>query len=217
VLLGAPGVGKGTQAELLSERLGLCPLSTGDVFRAAKLRANLAECSPAMTRALKHMAAGELVPDETVLALVAERVKCLRCSGGFLLDGFPRTVAQAEALERILGENGVRLDAVLNYELPLEVIVARLAGRRTCPNCKRVFHIETRPPKQPGLCDDCGLVLIQRNDDRPEVIRVRMEAYQKNTVPLIEFYRRKHLLVTVQADESPAEILKRTMEAIELR
>jgi adenylate kinase len=144
-------------------------------------------------------------------------VKCLRCSGGFLLDGFPRTVAQAEALERILGENGVRLDAVLNYELPLEVIVARLAGRRTCPNCKRVFHIETRPPKQPGLCDDCGLVLIQRNDDRPEVIRVRMEAYQKNTVPLIEFYRRKHLLVTVQADESPAEILKRTMEAIELR
>lgn len=217
MLLGAPGVGKGTQAELLSERLGVCPLSTGDVFRAAKSRANAGQCSPAMAAALKQMAAGELVSDETVLALITERVQCLRCDGGFLLDGFPRTVAQAEALEKILEDNGIRLDAVLNYELPLESIVARLGGRRTCPNCKRVFHIETRPPEQPGLCDDCGLALIQRIDDRPEVIRVRMEAYQKSTVPLIEFYRRKGLLVTVEADKSPVEISERTLEALEVR
>src|SRR5215471_3528390 len=140
VLLGAPGVGKGTQSEMLCEKLGACHLSTGDIFRAAKTL-NECERTPTLTAALDYMRKGELVPDETVLALVAERSKCLRCKGGFLLDGFPRTVTQAEALDKLLAKQKVSLNAVVSYELPLEQVVARLGGRRTCPGCKAVFHI----------------------------------------------------------------------------
>ena len=216
VLLGAPGVGKGTQAELLCARLGACHLSTGDIFRAAK---SLEACdrTPALTAAVEYMRRGELVPDETVLALVAERVGCLRCEGGFLLDGFPRTVAQAEALEKLLKSQKLKLDAVLSYELPLEQIVSRLSGRRTCPGCKAVFHIEARPPKVDGICDHCGGKLYQREDDRPESIRVRMEAYEKSTTPLAKFYRRRKLLVPVLAEGSPEEIFERSLEALEAR
>jgi adenylate kinase len=216
VLLGAPGVGKGTQAELLSERLGACHLSTGDVFRAAKTL-NECERTPTMTKALEHMKRGELVPDETVLGLVAERAGCLRCQGGFLLDGFPRTVAQAEALEKLLVEQNVNLEAVLSYELPLDKIVARLSGRRTCSVCKAVFHIEGRPPKTEGVCDHCGAGLFQREDDRPESIRVRMDAYAKSTAPLTEFYRRKGILVSVLAEGTPEEIFERTLVAMQHR
>ena len=135
VLLGAPGVGKGTQAELLCARLGACQLSTGDVFRAAKSLTE-AERSPAMNAALEYMKRGDLVPDTTVLELVRERLACLRCGNGFLLDGFPRTVAQAEALQTILAGEKIKLDAVLNYELPIDEVVARISGRRTCPKCE---------------------------------------------------------------------------------
>jgi adenylate kinase len=213
VLLGAPGVGKGTQAELLGERLGPCQLSTGDVFRAAK---SLDPCdrTPALNQALDYMKRGELVPDTTVLDMVRERVGCLRCQGGFLLDGFPRTVAQAEALEKILAEEQLKLDAVLSYDLPLERIVARLSGRRTCAACKAVYHLENRPPKKAGVCDQCGGELFQREDDRPEAIRVRMEAYEKSTAPLADFYRRRNLLVSVSAEGSPEEIYNRAVEAL---
>ena len=213
VLLGAPGVGKGTQAELLSAKLGACQLSTGDIFRAAKsLPEN--ERSPAINAALQYMRRGELVPDETVVAMVAERIGCLRCEGGFLLDGFPRTVAQAEALERLLDSQHLKLDAVLSYELPIEQVVARLGGRRTCSNCKAVFHLVNRPPKVPGVCDHCGGALYQREDDRPESVRVRMEAYEKSTAPLTEYYRRKRLLVPIEADGRPEAVFDRTMEAL---
>lgn len=216
VLLGAPGVGKGTQAELLSEHLGACHLSTGDVFRAAK---NLCEGeqSPAMATALACMKRGELVSDETVLALVAERSQCLRCGGGFLLDGFPRTVAQAEALEEIFARQKVKLDAVLSYELPLETIVTRLSGRRTCTKCKAIFHVEARPPLVAGRCDHCGSALYQREDDRPESVRVRMETYEKSTAPLADLYRRQGLLVSIAADGSPEEIFRRTLGALDSR
>jgi adenylate kinase len=216
VLLGAPGVGKGTQAELLSARLGACHLSTGDIFRAAK---GLTECerTPAMSRALDFMKRGELVTDETVLSLVKERTGCLRCGGGFLLDGFPRTVAQADALEEVLLSVGVNLDAVLSYELPLEQIVERLGGRRTCPKCKAVFHIESMPPKVRGVCDKCGTHLVQREDDRPESIRVRMIAYEKSTAPLVEFYRRRDKLVPVTADGTPEQILNRSLDGLAKR
>jgi adenylate kinase len=214
VLLGAPGVGKGTQAELLSSNLGACHLSTGDIFRAAKAM-DPAERSPALTEALDYMRRGDLVPDETVLALVAERKNCLRCEGGFLLDGFPRTVAQAEALDNLLAGERLKLDAVLSYELPLEKVVSRLSGRRLCSNCKAVFHIEAMPPKVPGVCDHCGGKLYQREDDRPESIRVRMEAYEQNTAPLTDFYRRRKLLVPISAEGSPEEIFQRTLDALE--
>jgi adenylate kinase len=216
VLLGAPGVGKGTQAELLAARLGACHLSTGDIFRAAK---TLTECdrTPSMTSALEYMRRGDLVPDEIVLGLLVERSKCLRCGGGFLLDGFPRTVTQAKALEECLKRIEVEIEAVLSYEMPLEKIVARLSGRRTCPTCKAVYHVDNRPPKMTGICDNCGTALYQREDDRPESVRVRMDAYEKSTAPLTEFYRRKGLLVSISAEGTPEEIYARTIEALKKR
>jgi adenylate kinase len=160
------------------------------------------------------MCRGELVTDETVLAIVAERSRCFRCGGGFLLDGFPRTVAQAEALEKVLAAQDVQLEAVLNYELPLKTIVTRLSGRRTCAKCKAVFHVETRPPAKTGICDQCGSCLYQREDDRPAAIRVRMQAYQRSTSPLVEFYNRKGLLVPITAEGTPEEICSRSLEAL---
>jgi adenylate kinase len=213
VLLGAPGVGKGTQAKLLSEQLGACHLSTGDVFRAAKCLAD-GERSPALDHAMGFMRRGELVPDEIVLDMVGERVGCLRCCGGFLLDGFPRTVAQAEALERLLQREKVALTAVLDFELPIDEIVARLGGRRTCASCKAVFHVEGLPPRVEGVCDHCGGKLFQREDDRPEAIRVRMAAYEKSTRPLMEFYQKRGLLVTIAAGKVPDETFQRTMKML---
>jgi adenylate kinase len=216
VLLGAPGVGKGTQAELLSERLGACHLSTGDIFRAAKTL-DACERTPTMSKAVEYMLRGDLVPDEIVLGLVAERAGCLRCRGGFLLDGFPRTVAQAEALDKVLVEQKVSLGGVLSYDMPLEKIVARLSGRRTCSICKAVYHVESRPPKTQGVCDHCGAALFQREDDRPESIRVRMDAYAKSTSPLADFYQRRGLLISIEAEGSPEAIFERTMKALESR
>ncbi len=210
VLLGAPGVGKGTQAELLCERLGTCHLSTGDIFRAAKCLGE-SERSPALQAALGFMRRGDLVPDLTVLDLLRERTHCIRCHGGFLLDGFPRTVAQAEAFARIMDQEQIQLDAVLNYDLPLEKVVARLSGRRTCPGCKAVFHVTGRPPRVEGVCDHCGQPLQQREDDRPEAVRVRMEAYEKSTKPLADFYQQRGLLVTIEAEGTPEEIYQRTL------
>jgi len=195
---------------LISKNLGACQLSTGDVFRAAKT-SDPCERSPKLNEALDFMRQGKLVPDETVLGIVRERARCLRCSGGFLLDGFPRTVAQAEALADVLRECEVELDAVLSYELPIERIVARLAGRRTCEQCKAVFHVESIPPKTAGICDHCGGNLIQREDDRPESIRVRMEAYETSTRPLADFYARQGLLRTVSAEGTPEEIYQRSL------
>lgn len=213
VLLGAPGVGKGTQAELLSAQAGACHLSTGDVFRAANDAPDY-ERTPALTAAVDYMRRGELVPDQTVLDLVAEREKCLTCKGGFLLDGFPRTVAQAEGLEELLRERNLKLDAALNYLLPLEQVIARLSGRRTCPNCKAVFHVQACPPKILGVCDNCGHMLVQREDDRPESVRVRIKAYEERTMPLADFYGRRGLLVNIAAEGSPDEIFERTMDAL---
>jgi adenylate kinase len=216
VLLGAPGIGKGTQAELLCAGLGTCHLSTGDVFRAAK---SLKECerSPALESALQFMKRGELVPDSTVLDMVRERVRCLTCAGGFLLDGFPRTAVQAEALSQILKEQDIFLEAVLSYELPIDQVVARLSGRRTCPGCKAVFHVTARPPKVAGVCDHCGGTLYQREDDRPEAIRVRMEAYEKSTAPLIDYYQKQGLLVSISAEGKPKEIYQRSVAALNAR
>ena len=149
VLLGAPGVGKGTQADLLRQRLGACHLSTGDVFRAAGSRCDC-EQTPAMKAAMEYMRRGELVPDSTVWEMVRERSACLRCGGGFILDGFPRTLAQAEALKQHMENERLSLSAVVNYELPLAEIVTRLSGRRTCEKCKAVFHVTRQPPEEGG-------------------------------------------------------------------
>jgi len=213
VLLGAPGVGKGTQAELLNKRLGACHLSTGDVFRGAKSLCD-GDLSPTMQHALGFMRRGELVPDEIVLGLVTERARCLQCGGGSLLDGFPRTIVQAEALEKLLKIQNAPLTAVLNYDLPMEEIIARISGRRTCSNCKAVYHLKSRPPRAEGVCDKCGGKLFQREDDRPESVRVRMEAYGKSTQPLIHFYQQRGLLVPIIAGGTPDETFQSTMVAL---
>lgn len=208
VLLGAPGVGKGSQADLLCERLGACHLSTGDVFRAAR-RSPTGERSPAMQAAFECMHRGELVPDGTVVSLVAERKACLHCAGGFVLDGFPRTVAQAEALEIMLEDQGVGLDAVFDYQLPLEEIVERLAGRRICPVCKAIYHLTGHPPRAEGICDLCGGPLVQRDDDRLEAVYTRMEAYTATIEPLLAFYKQRRQLVVVPAHGTPQEVYER--------
>jgi adenylate kinase len=216
ILLGAPGVGKGTQADLLRQRLGACHLSTGDVFRAAAGR-SACDQTPAMTAALECMRHGALVPDATVWEMVRERKPCLSCRGGFILDGFPRTLTQAESLQQLMESEQLPLSAVVNYELSMPEIVERLSGRRTCEKCKAVYHVTRQPSQNAGLCDRCGGPLYQREDDRPESITVRMEAYERSTAPLIEFYRNLGMLRPVASTGAPDEICARTITALQQR
>ena len=157
---------------------------------------------------------GELVTDSLVVSMVRERAGCLRCRGGFLLDGFPRTVPQAVALDALLDDQGVVLDAVLSYELPLDEIVNRLSGRRTCDGCRAVYHIRARPPRVESVCDQCGGRLVQREDDRPDSIRVRMRAYEERTRPLMDYYQGRGKLLTIPARGTPAEILERSLNSL---
>jgi len=213
ILLGAPGVGKGTQADLLRQRLGACHLSTGDVFRSAGKREGCTP-SPAMAAALDFMRRGQLVPDATVWEMVRERRQCLHCRGGFILDGFPRTLMQAESLMKLMQDEHISLDAVINYELPLAEIVDRLSGRRTCAQCKAVYHVTRQPSRVEGVCDRCPGKLLQREDDRPESVQVRMEVYERSTAPLIQFYRELGVLRPVVAVGTPEEIFRRTAEIL---
>jgi len=213
VLLGPPGVGKGTQAAFLAAATGACHLSTGDVFRHA-LSCHTVWPSRAMQTALDAMHTGALVADSTVLALVRERQECLRCHGGFLLDGFPRTVPQAAVLDLLLAEHGLELDAVLNYELPLATLLARVTGRLHCPSCHAVYHASLQPPRDPGYCDACGTDLVQRADDQPHAARVRQAAYQADTAPLVAYYHDQGRLVHVPAHGTPQETFDRTLTAL---
>jgi adenylate kinase len=216
VLLGGPGVGKGTQGELLRERLGICHISTGDLFRAAGSRKG-GNQTPAMAAAMAYMHRGELVPDSTVWDLVRDKCDSLRSCEGFLLDGFPRTLAQAKMLETFMEEEKLSLSAVVDYEVPQSEIVARLSGRRICAKCRAVFHVTWRPSKTEGVCDECGGRLYRRDDDNPDSIAVRLETYKRSTAPLIEFYRNLGVLTPVDATGSPEEVFARTMAALQRR
>lgn len=216
VLLGAPGVGKGTQAALLSAAFGACHLSTGDIFRAARTL-EASTLSPAMREAVSRMQRGELVADHTVLSIVHERLQCLQCRGGFLLDGFPRTVPQATALDALLREGCLSIDAVISYELPEAEIVARIGGRRTCPVCKSVYHAELRPPKVSGRCDACSATLVFRDDDQPQAVHVRQQAYLASTAPLLAYYAGRNLLLHVDAAGTPEDVFARTLSALNAR
>jgi adenylate kinase len=191
--------------------LGSCHLSTGDLFRSASCGC---EPSGALKTALDAMKRGELVPDDLVVSMVRERAGCLRCRGGFLLDGFPRAVAQAEALDALLAELKITLDGVLSYELPTDAIVDRLSGRRTCAGCHAVYHVQSHPPRIEGVCDQCGARLVQRDDDQPESIVVRLRAYEQSTKPLTEYYVRQKKLLTIPATGAPAEIASRALRAV---
>lgn len=201
VLLGPPGAGKGTQAVNVAKAHNVPHISTGDVFRAAA-----ANNTTMGQKAQEYMSAGKLVPDEVVIGVVRERLNDDDCSGGFLLDGFPRTLPQAQALDTMLTEMNTKLDAAVNINLADEVCIKRLSGRRSCPQCKKGYHLEWMPPKTDGQCDDCGVSLDQRKDDQPESIAVRLKQYHAQTAPLIEYYTGAGVLIDIPGDQDVAAV-----------
>jgi adenylate kinase len=198
VFLGAPGVGKGTQAQHLAAEEGIPQISTGDILRDAIKRE-----TPLGTQAKSYIEAGQLVPDDVVIGIIRDRLSWPDAARGFILDGFPRTVAQAEALDRLLQESqGEGIDQVMNFEMPNEEIVRRLSGRRSCPDCQAVYHVEHAPPRENGLCNTCGGSLVQRADDKPETIAARLKVYEQQTSPLVEYYKKRSLLRRLDATAS---------------
>ncbi|MBI3995415.1 MAG: adenylate kinase [Nitrospirae bacterium] len=209
VFLGPPGVGKGTQAQRLSAERLIPKISTGDILREA-----VQKKTPLGVEARSFMDGGKLVPDEVVIGIIRERLKDPDCRGGFVLDGFPRTVPQAQTLGSMLGRTQSGIDRVLNFELSNDELVRRLSGRRSCPDCQAVYHVEFNPPKKPDQCDRCGGKLIQRSDDQPETIRKRLEVYQSQTLPLIRFYGDQGILTSIDGSGSPETVYRRVMTAV---
>lgn len=195
VLVGPPGAGKGTQAKVVAERLGIPAISTGDIFRA-----NVAAGTELGVQAKHYMDAGKLVPDEVTIGLIRDRFTEADAAGGFLLDGFPRNVAQAEALEAMLTGISVKLDRVVELRVDNDEVVRRIAGRRLCRNDSgHIFHVDSKPPKAEGVCDACGGELYQRDDDREETVRARLRVYEEETSPIVGFYAERGLLSSVEA------------------
>jgi len=209
VLLGPPGAGKGTQAIRISAHFDVPHISTGDIFRRA-----VAQELPLGLKAKEFMNRGELVPDDVVIGIVKQRLEEPDCRSGFLLDGFPRTVPQAEALAEALGENGRALDKVLNIEVDRDELIRRLTGRRTCRGCGKVYHLIFDPPKAPTSCDICGGALWQREDDSEETVVNRLKVYEAQTAPLVDFYRARGLLVPVDGRQPVETVFSRIDEIL---
>ncbi|GHD23658.1 adenylate kinase [Nocardiopsis kunsanensis] len=209
VLVGPPGAGKGTQAQILATELSIPKVSTGDIFRA-----NVSGGTELGKKAKEYMDRGDLVPDEVTNAMVKDRLAQDDAAGGFLLDGFPRNVPQAETLKTMLADLGSGLDVVLELRVDEEEVVKRLSGRRSCRECGRVYHVEYDAPKVAGRCDDDGTELYQREDDREETIRHRLKVYRDQTAPLVEFYEAEGLLATIAATGPVTEVSERAMAAI---
>jgi adenylate kinase len=210
VLVGPPGAGKGTQAKYLAKHFRIPAISTGDIFRA-----NVAQRTALGLEAKRYMDAGDLVPDEVTIGMVRERLSEDDAAGGFLLDGFPRTVPQAEALTDMLAQLQAPLDAVLELRVDDEEVVRRLSGRRTCRQCGHVWHQEFDPPQEDGVCDKCGGELFQRDDDLPETVQRRLDVYQRQTAPLAGYYEDAGLLVTIEAVGPVDGVTKRAIAALE--
>ncbi|MFE1231362.1 adenylate kinase [Streptomyces sp. NPDC058745] len=210
VLVGPPGAGKGTQAAFLAKNLDIPHISTGDLFRA-----NISQGTELGLKAKAYMDAGDLVPDEVTIGMAKDRMEQPDAANGFLLDGFPRNVAQAEALDVVLKAEDMQLDAVLDLEVPEDEVVKRIAGRRICRNdSAHVFHVTYTPPKAEGVCDVCGGELYQRDDDSETTVRRRLEVYHTQTEPIIDYYRAQNLVVTISALGKVDEVTARAMAAL---
>lgn len=206
ILLGAPGAGKGTQAEVICDALKIPAISTGNIIRDA-----LAKGTEMGLKAKSYIDAGQLVPDEVVIGIIKDRLAKDDCANGFILDGFPRTIPQAEALDAM----GIEIDKVVDIEVPDEKIVARMSGRRVCKACGASYHLEYKTPKQEGVCDACGAELVQRKDDHPDTVLERLEIYHEQTEPLKDFYSKKGILRVVEGQEEVADTSALTLKALE--
>ena len=209
ILLGAPGAGKGTQAAKIVEKYNIPHISTGDIFRD-----NIKRQTELGMRAQEYMNKGELVPDDLTCEIATTRLLEDDCKNGFLLDGFPRTVYQAEKLDEFLKAHGQNLDKVIDVEVDNEALIARLTGRRVCKNCGATFHVINIPPKEEGICDNCGNPLIQRDDDSEATARNRLSVYAEQTLPLIDFYKKQGVLVEIDGEGDPDKVFEAIAEAI---
>ena len=205
ILLGAPGAGKGTQAEILCKRLGIPSISTGNILRAA-----IKDGTPTGVQAKSYIDAGQLVPDEVIIGILNERIACSDCANGFILDGVPRTIAQAEAMDKA----GIEIDAVIAIEISEDEILRRMSGRRVCEACGSSFNMQAIPPRVEGICDNCGGKLIQRKDDTPETVHTRLEVYHKETKPLVGYYAERGLLKVVETTDNKEVTFRKIMELL---
>ena len=209
VMLGAPGAGKGTQAKMIAEEYNIPHVSTGDIFRA-----NIKNGTQLGMEAKQYMDQGLLVPDELTVKILLDRVAQDDCKNGYVLDGFPRTIPQAEVLDKALVELGDGIDYAINVDVPDENIVKRMGGRRACLSCGATYHIEHIPPKAEGICDACGQELVQRDDDKPETVQNRLNVYHEQTQPLIDFYQAKGVLQTVDGTKDMKEVFEAIKEIL---
>ena len=209
IFLGPPGGGKGTQADFIAEKYDIPKLSTGDL-----LRESVANKTSLGNEAKGYMNRGELVPDAVVIALVEEKLASPECQKGFILDGFPRTVAQADQLANFMVSTGKEVDHVVYFSISKDEIIKRISGRRSCQECKAVYHLEYVPPKEQGMCDVCGNKLIQRNDDEPKTIESRLSVYQEQTAPLIEYYKMKNILGELDGSGLVPEVQDRLLDIL---
>ncbi len=201
IMLGAPGAGKGTQAKMIAEKFGIPHISTGDIFRA-----NIKNGTELGKKAKEYMDKGQLVPDELTVEILLDRVAEDDCKNGYVLDGFPRTIPQADVLDKELTKLGDQVDFAINVDVPDENIVRRMSGRRACLKCGATYHIEHIPPKKEGICDTCGSELVQRDDDKPETVKNRLKVYHEQTQPLIEYYEKKNILKSVDGTKDMQEV-----------
>lgn len=209
IMLGAPGAGKGTQAKMIAEKYGVPHVSTGDIFRA-----NIKNGTELGMEAKKYMDQGLLVPDELTVKILLDRVANEDCKNGYVLDGFPRTIPQAEVLDKALTELGDQIDYAIDVDVPDENIVKRMGGRRACLSCGATYHIEHVPPKSEGICDKCGQELVLRDDDKPETVKNRLNVYHEQTQPLIEFYTKKGVLKTVDGTVDMKDVFAAIVEIL---
>jgi adenylate kinase len=203
IMLGAPGAGKGTQAQMICDKYNIPHISTGDLFRS-----NIKNGTELGKKAKEYMDKGQLVPDELTVELLLDRVAKEDCKDGYVLDGFPRTIPQADVLDKELTKLSDKIDFAINVEVPDENIVRRMSGRRACLKCGATYHIEHIPPKQEGICDRCGSELVQRDDDKPETVQNRLSVYHEQTQPLIEYYNGKNILKTVDGTKDMNDVFE---------